>query len=68
MKDVQHHYAHYMDFFISFLRTYMVEVLCNFFGLETFDGEQTKNISKTVPAEEIEEKVQDTMDKFIDEA
>lgn len=45
----------------------MVEALCNFLGLETFDGEQTKNIPNTVPAEEIEKKVQDTMGKFIDE-
>lgn len=45
----------------------MVEALCNFFCLETFDGEQIKNIPNTVHAEEIEKKVQDTMDKSIDE-
>lgn len=39
----------------------MVEALCNFFGLETFDGEQIKNIPNTVHAEEIEKKVQDNM-------
>lgn len=41
--------------------------MCNFFGLETLDGEPTKNIPNGVPAEEIEKGVQDTMDKFIDE-
>lgn len=45
----------------------MVEAFCNLFGLETFDGEQIKNIPNTVHAEEIEKKVQDTMDKSIDE-
>lgn len=45
----------------------MVEALCNFFCLETFIGEPTKNIPNGVPAEEIEKWVQVTMDKFIDE-
>lgn len=66
-KEVQYHYHHDKDFFISFLRAYIVEALCNFFGLETLDGEPTRNTPNGVADEDFEKWVQYTMDRFIDE-
>jgi cyclopropane fatty-acyl-phospholipid synthase-like methyltransferase len=33
-KEVQNHYDHDKDFFLSFLKSYIVEALCDFFGIE----------------------------------
>ena len=66
-KEVQHHYDHDKDFFLSFLRSYIVVALCQFFGLDTLNGEPTRNIPTDVATEDLNSWVQQTMDQFIDE-
>jgi hypothetical protein len=43
-KEVQNHYDHDKDFFLSFLKSYIVEALCDFFGIEEITDRPTVNV------------------------
>jgi hypothetical protein len=43
-KEVQNHYDHDKDFFLSFLKSYIVEAFCDFFGIEEITDRPTVNV------------------------
>ncbi|KAL3836462.1 hypothetical protein ACJMK2_021894 [Sinanodonta woodiana] len=66
--DVKNHYDHDKDFTVLFIKGYIVEAVCDYFGLETLTDIPT-NHSPPIEAfmVEMEAWFNDTMDKFIDE-
>jgi hypothetical protein len=65
-EDVKNHFDHDKDFFISFLKSYVVEALCDFFGMEGPDDIPTKNLPCGNMGEEQNVWIQSTLDDFID--
>jgi hypothetical protein len=62
-KEVQNHYDHDKDFFLSFLKSYIVEALCDFFGIEEITDRPTVNVPDDPNDTNC---VQSKMDEFID--
>jgi hypothetical protein len=62
-KEVQNHYDHDKDFFLSFLKSYIVETLCDFFGIEEITDRPTVNVPDDPNGTNC---VQSKMDEFID--
>ena len=62
-KEVQNHYDHDKDFFLSFLKSYIVEALSDFFGIEEVTDRPTVNVPDDPNDTNC---VQSKMDEFID--
>lgn len=43
-KDVQHNYDHNKDFFLTFTSSYIIEALCDYFGLGDLKFLPTRNL------------------------
>jgi hypothetical protein len=56
-------YDHDKDFFLSFLKSYIVEALCDFFGIEEITDRPTVNVPDDPNDTNC---VQSKMDEFID--
>ncbi|OWF37960.1 hypothetical protein KP79_PYT14281 [Mizuhopecten yessoensis] len=62
-QDVKNNYDVDKDFFVSFTRDYIVDALCDFFGLDNPDKEPNKNIPPVLVTSAW---LQKTMNLFID--
>ncbi|KAK3102170.1 hypothetical protein FSP39_009302 [Pinctada imbricata] len=61
--DVKNHYDHDKDFFLSFVKSYVVEALCEYFGMQTYNDMPTKNI----PPDDVDETwINNTISDFIE--
>lgn len=54
-KDVQHNYDHNKDFFLTFTSSYIIEALCDYFGLEDLKSLPTRNLIGEKSAQEVME-------------
>lgn len=54
-KDVQHNYDHNKDFFLTFTSSYIIEALCDYFGLEDLKSLSTRNLIGEKSAQEVME-------------
>lgn len=54
-KDVQHNYDHNKDFFLTFTSSYIIEALCDYFGLGDLKSLPTRNLIGEKSAQEVME-------------
>ncbi|XP_062587879.1 uncharacterized protein LOC134249562 [Saccostrea cucullata] len=67
-EDVKNNYDQDKDFFLSFLKAYVVEALCSFFGMNTKLDNPTKHIfPPDLSKAERKNWVEKTLDEFLDQ-